>query len=307
MPIEHWQPVPNEDLSQVVKRFSAVRKSTRKRLANDEKTRELLAAAIRLIDRQFAASDANTDEEMRRYPFFQWLSRHKIATEVAAATPGLAEEDRFDTAASTVKLLERRWTPHDRFIQDLLHYALSKRHWSLHLSLSGDALKLLLHGLHTGDFAAGVHEVAYEDLLIPVETPGFQRMQLLAAVLAEREPELQQVLMDMYQAVDKSWTALYEALFEERGWKLRPGLSFQDLNLMLSTAAEGMALRSLVDPTGIIDKEARTSLLGTLSLALTISCVDPGDGYSLEELVRALTAPDAERTDGPTVSSGGPP
>ncbi len=290
MPIERWQPPPHADLSDVVKRFSSVRKSTRKKLANDPKTAELLTAALRLIDKQFAMPEEDADDEARRYPFFQWLSRNKIAAEVAARSEGLAEEDQFDKIASTVKLMERRWTPHDRFIQDLLHYALSTRHWSLQVALSDDALSLLLAAMQSGDFAAAVHEVAYEDLVIPVEAPSPFRMELLAAVLSEREPELRDVLLEMYAVIDQSWTGLYQRLFEERGWKLRPGLTYRDINLMLATAAEGMALRALVDPTGIIDTEAKTSLLGKLSLALLVSCLDPGDGLSLEDIVRSSTS-----------------
>jgi hypothetical protein len=301
MPIRTWQPSENDDLSEVIKRIAGVKRATRVRLANDAKTRALLAAGMRLLDAQFAAADSDEDES-RRYPFFQWLSRKKIAEEVVAADETVAPEDRDAAIAATSKLMERRWPPHDHFIQDFLNYAIAARHWSLHVALSEDARDLLIRGLRTGDFPAAVHEVAFEDLRIPVEVPGTQRMQLLASVLADREPEFGDVVREQYESVDRSWTALYEELFAERGWKLRPGLTFQDLNLMLSTAAEGMALRALTDATGIIDLQARTSLLGTLALALTISCVDPGDGMSLEEVARVFTPPDGD--DSP--SAGGP-
>ena len=75
--------------------------------------------------------------------------------------------------------------------------------------------------------------------------------------------------------------------------RFRQGVSFQDLTVMLSTAAEGMALRAMVDPTGIIDMQARTSLLGKLALALMLSCVDPGDGMPLEQIAKAFTPPDS--------------
>lgn len=116
--------------------------------------------------------------------------------------------------------------------------------------------------------------------------------RLLATVLAEREPEFREIIRELYGAVDVDWTALYTALFEERGWTLRPDVSFQDLNLMLSTAAEGMALRALIDPTGIIDEKTRTSLLGKLALIIMLTCVDPGDGMGVEQVARKFTATD---------------
>lgn len=111
-------------------------------------------------------------------------------------------------------------------------------------------------------------------------------------MLAEREPEFREIIRELYGAVDVDWTALYTALFEERGWTLRPDVSFQDLNLMLSTAAEGMALRALIDPTGIIDEKTRTSLLGKLALIIMLTCVDPGDGMGVEQVARKFTATD---------------
>lgn len=245
----------------------------------------MLAAALRLIDEQFSPPHESVEEEARRYPFFQWLSRQKVAAEVAAKRPNLTEYDRFDVIASTVKLMERRWTPHDRFIQDLLSYAISVRHWSLHVLLAEDTLGSLLDGLEAGDLVSAIHKVAYEDLRIPTENPSLQRMQLLAAVLADREPDLRQILSEIYEQVDKSWTGLYQTVLSKRGWKLRPGMSFQEFNLILSAAAEGMALRTLVDTTGIIDQTSGTSVLGKLSLAMVVACIDTGDGLSLEDLV----------------------
>ena len=115
----------------------------------------------------------------------------------------------------------------------------------------------------------------------------------MASILAEREPDFGDVVRGAYASVDTNWTELYEALFAERGWTLRPDVSFQDLTVMLSTAAEGMAIRAMVDPTGIIDVQARTSLLGKLALALMLSCVDPEDGMPLEQVAQTFTPPDA--------------
>lgn len=291
MSIRRWQPPDDDDLSEVVTRVFGVRRITRRRLANDSRTKAILAAGMRLLDAQFAApaSESDSDEVQRRYPFFQWLSRRKIAEEVAADQHEGGATDLDTSVESTIKLMERRWPAHDHFLQDFLNYAMRARHWSLHVALSQDARELLIQGLRSGDFPTAVHEVAYEDLSIPMELPGSLRVQLLATVLAEREPEFREIVRELYGAVDIGWTALYTELFAERGWKLRPDVSFQDLNLMLSTAAEGMALRALIDPTGIIYEKSRTSLLGKLALVIMLTCVDSGDGMGVEQIARKFT------------------
>lgn len=255
---------------------------------------------MRLLERQFSTPLNSFDDESRRYPFFQWLSRRKIAEEVVAEIEGLRPDQTSDAIDSIVRLMGYRWKSHDSYIQDFLSYAISARHWSLHIALSDDAKEVLLNGLRSGDFAAAVHEVAFEDLVIPIEEPDTQRMQLLAAVLAEREPEIRDILRTVYGWVDTSWTELYESLFSEKGWQLRPGLTFQDLNLMLSTAAEGMAIRGLIDQQGIIDIDRRRSLLGTLALAVMLACVDPGDGMTLEQAGQVFTSPEGPSTHGST-------
>lgn len=289
-----WEPEDDEDLSDVVTRLSAVRASTRRKQANDPQTRAILAASMRLIDRQFAPDsghDTDQDEAARRYPFFQWLSRPKIAAEVAAAHPDMAEYERDEVRAATARQMEHRWRSHDHFLQDLLNYALRKRHWSLHLATRTDLRDNLLGALLEGDLVAAIHEVAYEDLEIPTRQPGAQRMQLIAAALAEREPDLRKIMTNINSVVDANWTETYQAVIEARGLTLRPGITPDDLNLMLSTAAEGMALRMLISEEGLVDDVARTSMLGKVTLAVLYACIDPGDGRTLEEAVTSVTGP----------------
>lgn len=280
-----------DDPLAIFRGLRGIKRSTRARLAREPRTLAFVDAALRLIDKQFSELPAQNDEESGRYPFFRWLSRPQIANEVVDPDGTVDEYIRVEEAERQRRQLEYLWPEHDRFIQDLLRYALTMRHWSLQLSMSTDTKNVLMESLRSGDFVVGVKAIAFEDLLIPLEDPTALRLELLAAVLAQREPEIQQVLAENYANVDSSWTDLYKSIFETRGWKLRPGITYQDLNLILATAAEGMALRCLIDTAGIIDEEKKTSLLGTLALALVISVVDPGDGRSMEsevsEMVRA--------------------
>jgi hypothetical protein len=289
MTVDSWEPDPDEDLSVLLGHLSALKLRTRKRQANDARTRAVLSAAMRLVDAQFSGcrTDA-TDEEARRYPFFQWLSRRKIATEVANSEVELTDAEREEYRDKIERLMENLWRSHDDFLQDFLTVALRQRHWSLLVSTKPETQEMLLHALLDGDLTTVVQEVAYEDLSIPMAQPGTFRMELMAAALVEREPAFRELLADTYSAVDESWTGIYRSMFETRGWELRPGITFQDVNLMLSTAAEGMALRSMVSSEGLMDHETRTSLLGKMALALLLSCVETGEGLSLEQAATKL-------------------
>ena len=197
------------------------------------------------------------------------------------------------TNESIRKLLEHRWRTHDDFLRDFLYYATSERHWSLHIAHATEAHQLLIDALgEGGDFAAAVHEIAFQDLVLPVEVmPDTQRIQLLATILSDRDPKFKSILEDIYRSVDEAWMQLYKRLFAEKGWKLRPGITFEMLTMMLSTAAEGMAVRGLVTQDGLLSHGERRSLLGTICLAVLISCLDQGDSKTLEDLVRSMGDP----------------
>jgi hypothetical protein len=279
-----WMPDPEDDLSDIITNISGHKASTRKRRANDLKTRQIIAAGMRLLERQFGpAEEAHDDDvERREYPFFQWLSRAQIAAEVVVADPAIEPYDRAQHQKTFEKAMERLWSPVDRFLTDLLRYALHVRHWSLHIALAKEATDILIDGATGGDLIDSIQTVAYEDLKLGIDSPAW-RLQLITAALAEQHPKLRDVQVKTYDDVDSSWIRVYDQLFLAAGWKLRPGVTMQDLNLMLSTAAEGAALRALITPKGVIDHVAKTSILGKLALALVVACIDPGDGLTLEE------------------------
>jgi hypothetical protein len=286
MTIRRWQPGEPEDLSGVLRHINRLRQSTRSKIANDPLTSAILDAAMTLIEREFRPEPAGAlrADGRDRYPFFSWLSRPAVAKELATA------KDEINESYAHNVILDR-WRSHEDFLADVLAYALRTRHWSLHIALAEDAVSALTSGLGEGDFVDSVHEVAFEDLKIALEL-GAWRLQLVALACAEKYDDLRPVLLETYSEVDRSWIALYEQVFAARGWRLRPGLEMKDLNIMLSSAAEGMALRALVDPQSVIDDVERTSALGDLALALILSCVDDGSGRTLDDAVRFATADD---------------
>jgi hypothetical protein len=96
----------------------------------------------------------------------------------------------------------------------------------------------------------------------------------------------------VYRQLDASWLPVYEAAIAGRGLRLRPGITPDVLADILSALSSGISLRILSDPdVNLIDDEHRRSLLGTAAIAVLASCIDPGDGRSLEEVIRDIVAP----------------
>jgi hypothetical protein len=93
------------------------------------------------------------------------------------------------------------------------------------------------------------------------------------------------------QAFLEPWKEVYAALLQARGLQLRPGVTLDDIANLLAAIVDGLALRSLGDPSGdLIDHERRRTLLGTAALAVIHSFLErteQADGMTLEQAVHA--------------------
>ena len=280
-----------DDLSIVLKRIMDWRYSTRKtregrvKLANNEMTRELLEAGMRLVTDQFKPGQPpNQDEPIDdASPFFEWLSIARVTAEVANGSKGLQATD---------EIFRDRWPHRAGYIEDLLACSLWARHWSLHISMAAESKELLTTG---SDFVQAIHQIAYNDLRVVLDSPAY-RISLIAAAMADRNPTIHDVMGDTYKLVTETWASLYQATLEARGLRLRPGISLTELTDMLTALAEGIGLRLITDPNaGLIDHERQQSLLGKAALALAVGCFDTGDGLSLEELVGLMAGQEGTR------------
>lgn len=84
------------------------------------------------------------------------------------------------------------------------------------------------------------------------------------------------------------WSSTYAATFASRGIRLRPGITFDDLALMLTAASEGLTLRAAADsPDRVINHEDRTSLLGLMVMGLVLAFTDPGDHATVRDIFDA--------------------
>jgi len=274
----------SSDLSDIVTNLARVTVRSRKRLANDELTKAFLSSALKLTDELFSA---NPDEEEVR-PTMSYLSRPRVLARALRDWPELKP---------TQAKFRDRWAAHQHFLADFISFALTARHWSLHVALSKNAEKMLTSGQ---DFSASVHRIAYEDLKLVLDLPAY-RFQLLAVASAASDSVAAAALAKMYTTLSEAWTNLYAQVFAAHGVKFRPGISLETFNIILQATAEGLGMRLLagVDEP-ILDHERKSTILGTAALALYLAFVETGDGLTVEEaaqkqLLRASqTPPDRE-------------
>jgi hypothetical protein len=147
--------------------------------------------------------------------------------------------------------------------------------------------KMLVHG---PDFVRAVHETAYRHTTDGVENPSV-RLGLALMTAAEGDEEVARAISATYEDYLGSWKELYAAVMRERGLRLRPGLSLDDLANALSTTTDGMILRAIGDPgAGVIDEDNARSLMGTVALAVIYAFLEPDEdatGLTLEQAVAA--------------------
>lgn len=272
--------VDDEDLARVLRHLNRHTKAGRLKAAKDPVTRAYLQAGLRLLNKQFdtISVDGEQEDDPQPSPFFAWLSRAKIIEEMKN------EQSSQLPRIGTLNGIRDRWEPHRHYIADLLLVALASDHWTISLATNDQ----LVQSLMGEDLPSAAHEMAFQDLEALTATAVSFQVQMIAASFAERDPVVRQSLKQVYELVTHNWSHVYAMVLESLGAQLRPGLTLVDFTNMLTAAAEGFALRLLADPDAkIINRNARTSLLGTLAIGLLMSCIDLGDGLSVEDAARS--------------------
>ncbi|MGH3930059.1 MAG: hypothetical protein ACRDTF_08800 [Pseudonocardiaceae bacterium] len=243
-----------------------------------------MEAGVRLLEKRFFAEPADNDHPEPRT--FHWMSREQVITNVAnGPLPHLGTLGRFND----------RWSTVSDYLGDLILYALRDCRWAARTNLAEQAADAIRDG---DPLADAVHEVTYR-VLRDLTGKSSMRFLFLFTALVDRDPVIGDAIRRVYSNITKAWGAVYAEAFRIYDLKLRPGLSMDSFTVMLSAAAEGLALRSIGDrETPVRDVGRRVSLLGTAVLAFLVACVDPGDGRTLEEAANGLADPesDADRT-----------
>jgi hypothetical protein len=280
-PLSQRLPPLPQDLSPILRRLVTRRKTreAQKRLANDQLTRAYLEAGLRLIARQIQApprSGMPGDADDVR-PFFDWLSKNMVIDEVARDRMLMGSPGSF----------RDRWEFRGDYIEDLISYALWTRHASASARISASLLEL---GTQSADFVSVVHTGSYRAIRAKLESTGLG-VSILGAATAARNDATRETTAKTYRIVTDAWRDLYQAILDARDLRLRPGITLDDITRLLTAVAEGLALRHIADPDAhVVDHARHESLLGKAVLAVIAGCVDTGDGLSLEDVVRKVSA-----------------
>jgi hypothetical protein len=272
-------PGSTPDLSVVLTRLMArgyrASEESRRALANDRGTRAFLEAGLTLIAEEIGlgAGPAPAERDDVPRPFFDWLSLTKVV-----------EQARHEGPAS-LAMLRDRWPARSDFIEDLMAYSLWSVQWAPDTERARNLAGLLTRGGNLVDVA---DQLGYE-ILAARATDRAQRVALLVTAIAGQDPPVRALRADLYKADHDTYQVLVETVRKVWRTKTRPEVEPDDFINVMHALLEGLVLRSIFDPEGVIDHEARRSLFGKAAMMLIAGAGDPGDGLTLSEAVRRLS------------------
>ena len=272
----------DQDLSEVLPHVGTLTRSrpaSRAQLANDPVTAAYLHAGMRLLNRHLGPGARPGAGKERRLLGF--LSQRKVRDEVAKNPHPFHQQ-------GSVATLRDRWPVHSDFVADLINFAVwGENYRPEYRGQRAENTQKLVHG---PDFVSAVHTMCYQHTADGVEKPTV-RLALALMTASEGDEEVAQAISAMYEDYLGSWKQLYEDVIRERGLRLRPGLTLDDLANAISAATDGMILRAIGDPdAGVVDDDRGRSLMGTVVLAVIYAFLEPDEeasGLTLEQAVAA--------------------
>jgi hypothetical protein len=265
----------DQDLSGVLTHLDRRTPFHRDRLANDPVTAAYLVAAMRLVGRYLGPDPDRTpsdprDENTLDRPLLSFLSQRAVTAEVAN------NPDPFPRQGS-VATLRSRWKSQSDFVADLINFVMWPGNYppDFYDEVASGADRLL----EGPDMVNAVHDLAYLNVRDAVTMPAF-RLGFAAMTGADGDAVIAAAVADSYTGFLGPWKEIYAALLQTRGLQLR-----------LAAIVDGLALRSLGDPSSeLIDHDRKRTLLGTAALAIIHSVLeraDQADGMTLEQAVHA--------------------
>ncbi|MET9227839.1 hypothetical protein [Lentzea sp. NPDC003310] len=279
-----------------VRKFSGRLRSGRK-LANSPVVRACLEAGRRLAEEELLSlknkehkprplctlTQKNITDEAER--IFQ-EARHD--EHIAHALFGSPPDWRKADTRPSVGTMKDPWPNLTLYMGDLVRYVLRER-YSLTDGMIDKVTRAELR--ETPFFSAAVEKVAYTDMKILYADETSARFQYLVTGLADFHEQVREALAGVYQHSFDYWRAVYAEILDARGVSLRPGISLDELTMMLTGMAQGLSLRHIGATSGkVIDHAHRRSVLGKACQLLIAGAVDPGDGRDVADVVDELMA-----------------
>lgn len=276
----------NQDLSKVLTHLDRRTPFSRERLANDPVTAAYIAAAMRLVRRHLGPDPERIpvdprDENSLARPLFSFISQRAVAEEVTNNPDPFPRQGSVSTMRST-------WSSHSDFIADLISFAFwpGTRRDGFDDEMAAGAERLL----EDPDVTQAVHDMAY--LTVSDRGSTTFRLGRVAMSASDGDKTIGDAIAESYEGLLAPWREVYTAFVKARGLRLRPGITIDDLANVLSALVDGVILRTLGDPSSaLIDHDRKRTLLGTTTLALIYSFLEPAgnvSGLTLEQAVHEM-------------------
>jgi hypothetical protein len=269
-------------------------------LANSPVTRAYLEGGRRLAEIELLG---HVRDQKRTFRPLDTLTKRRIIDEakaifrearddedIARALYGTVPEKERPTTKPSAGTLRDRWDILPYYLGDLVRYVLRER-YSLTDGMLDESTRAELRG--SAVFSAAVDKVAYQDMKVVYTNETSARFQYLMTGLADFHEEIGDALNGVYEHSFDYWRGVYAEILEARGVSLRPGISLDELTMMLTGMAQGLSLRHIgarSEVVDMVDHHNRRSVLGKAAQILIAGAIDPGDGRKVADVVDELMA-----------------
>lgn len=267
-------------------------------LANSPVTRACLEGGRRLAESELLG---HVHDQKRTFRPLGTLTKKRVIDEakaifreardnqrIARALYGTVPEKERPTTKPSAGTLRDRWDILPYYLGDLVRYVLRER-YSLTDGMLDETTRAELR--ETAAFSVVVDKVAYEDMKVVYADETSARFQYLMTGLADFHEEIRDALGGVYEHSFGYWRDVYAEILDARGVSLRPGITLDELTMMLTGMAQGLSLRHIGAASHkVVDHHNRRSVLGKASQILIAGAIDPGDGREVTEVVDELMA-----------------
>ncbi|WP_305788939.1 hypothetical protein [Symbioplanes lichenis] len=270
----------NQDLTGIVTRVKGIKESTRAALVNSPKVASYLKAGANLVEQNLGAWDWTMATSDKQYwSGLRFLTERALSREMEQLEPPFLRQRGLGPYRAT-------WASHDDYLNDLLTFLFHAMNYDPQYNASLETRGWLDD---EESFVDAIDRATYAELQAICRMPLF-RLQLIMVATADRNDGIHTVIANSYEGALGPWKKIYESTFASRGFQLRPGVTLDQLAMMLAAVTEGFAVHHLGDPNaGIAGDEDRGNLLGMAVLGILNSYLEPvaeRDGQSLRDRFR---------------------
>jgi len=260
----------DQDFSGIVTRVKGVRESTRAALVNSPKVASYLKAGASLVERHLGACDwaAVADVGKRQHwSGLRFLTERALTQEMETLEPPFLRQKGDGPYRST-------WASHDDYLTDLVTFLFHEMNYDPQYNAESETRAWLDE---EADFVDAIDRATFHEVQAICRMPLF-RLQLIMVATADRDDGIHSMIANNYAGALEPWKKTYESTFASRGFRLRAGVTLDQLAAMLAAVTEGFAIHHLGDPgAGILGDEPAGNLVGMAVLGILNSYLEPVD------------------------------